>query len=282
VIFGDGEHGTRLPTGQENVVARYRSGIGPAGEVGAHTLIVLPQRPPGVASVDNPFAAGGASPPETLAEARANASLAVVTLDRVVALRDYQDFARAYGGISKAHASVVRGRTSTFVVVTVAGTAGKEVPQLTLDTLRDALDARRDRAAEVLVLSYDPKTRFRVAVEVLAAPERDREVVKAAVKEALRSAFAVDRRDFGQAVTVAEVTSLVQGVPGVLACRVTELRHDVEPPPTTLVDDLLARDAWFEPGKTDADPTKSTSDRVVPAELLLVNPDAVHTGDMAP
>lgn len=31
VIFGDGQHGARLPTGQENVHARYRSGIGRDG-----------------------------------------------------------------------------------------------------------------------------------------------------------------------------------------------------------------------------------------------------------
>lgn len=269
VIFGDGEHGARLPTGQENVIARYRSGVGPAGEVEAHTLIVLPQRPPGVASVDNPFPAGGASAPETLAEARTNAPLAVVTLDRVVALRDYEDFARAYGGIAKARATALRSGASTFVFVTVAGTGGKAVPEQTLDSLRKALDAKRDQAAVVQVQSHET-ARFRLALDVLAAPYRDRGVVKAAVADALRAAFAVDRRDFGQAVTVAEVTGLVHGVEGVVACRVTELRRDVTPLPTPPVEDILALDARVEP------------DRVAPAELLLVNPDAVDVRDMAP
>jgi len=277
VIFGDGEHGARLPTGQENVIARYRSGIGPAGEVDPHTLIILPQRPPGVASVDNPAAAGGASPPETLADARANAPLAVVTLDRVVALRDYQDFARAYGGIAKARASVVRGRTATFVVVTVTGTGGNDVPDQTLNALRDTLDARRDQAAAMLVLGYDT-ARFRVSVDVLAAPDRDRDVVKAAVTDALRAAFAVDRRDFGQAVTVAEVTAVVHGVAGLVACRVTDLRSlrvSLVKGGARVEDGLLARDARFAP-------TTDDQDRILPAELLLVDPAAVHVGDMAP
>jgi hypothetical protein len=283
VIFGDGEHGSRLPTGQENVVARYRSGIGPAGEVGAHTLIVLPRRPPGVASVDNPFAAGGSSPPETLAEARTNAPLTVVTLDRVVGLRDYEDFTRAYGGIAKARASVVRGRTATFLVVTVVGTDGKVVPPLTVGALRDALDARRDRAGDMVVLGYET-ARFRVGVDVLAAPDRDRAVVEAAVENAVRSAFAVDRRDFGQAVTVAEVLTLVQGVAGVVACRVTDLRLSPPPPPpgslpiqdVPRVDEVLpARDARFAPTGTDPD-------HIAPAELLLVDPRTVHVCEMAP
>jgi predicted phage baseplate assembly protein len=277
VIFGDGEHGARLPTGQENVIARYRSGIGPSGEVDPHTLIILPQRPPGVASVDNPAAAGGASPPETLADARANAPLAVVTLDRVVALRDYQDFARAYGGIAKARASVVRGRTATFVVVTVTGTGGNDVPDQTLNALRDTLDARRDQAAAMLVLGYDT-ARFRVSVDVLVAPDRDRDVVKAAVTDALRAAFAVDRRDFGQAVTVAEVTAVVHGVAGLVACRVTDLRSlrvSLVKGGARVEDGLLARDARFAP-------TTDDQDRILPAELLLVDPAAVHVGDMAP
>ena len=38
VVFGDGEHGLRLPTGAENVKATYRSGIGKAGNVKAGQL----------------------------------------------------------------------------------------------------------------------------------------------------------------------------------------------------------------------------------------------------
>ncbi len=48
-IFGDGEHGACLPSGMENVVASYRSGIGPDGNVGANHLTVLKKRPPACA-----------------------------------------------------------------------------------------------------------------------------------------------------------------------------------------------------------------------------------------
>src|SRR5262249_32764687 len=40
VIFGDGVTGARLPTGQNNVVATYRTGIGTAGNVHAGSLSI--------------------------------------------------------------------------------------------------------------------------------------------------------------------------------------------------------------------------------------------------
>ena len=129
VIFGDGAHGARLPTGQENVHARYRSGIGPDGLVDAHALTLLPQRPLGVATVDNPLPSGGASAPETLAEARTNAPLTVLTLDRVVSLADYEDYARSFGGIAKARAIALPGASVPTVFITVAGPGGSAVQQ---------------------------------------------------------------------------------------------------------------------------------------------------------
>ena len=73
VIFGDGRDGARLPTGQENVVAAYRSGIGVAGNVGAGSLMLLKTRPFGIRGVSNPSAASGGEDPERLADARKRA-----------------------------------------------------------------------------------------------------------------------------------------------------------------------------------------------------------------
>src|SRR5262249_57573799 len=48
VQFGDGVHGARLPTGQENVRAIYRKGVGTAGNVRAGQLTTLLRRPRGL------------------------------------------------------------------------------------------------------------------------------------------------------------------------------------------------------------------------------------------
>ncbi|HEY9753739.1 MAG TPA: PA14 domain-containing protein, partial [Oculatellaceae cyanobacterium] len=48
LIFGDGKSGARIPTGQENVTATYRTGIGTEGMVRAGQLSLLMTRPLGV------------------------------------------------------------------------------------------------------------------------------------------------------------------------------------------------------------------------------------------
>jgi len=54
VQFGDGRNGARLPTGQNNVRARYRKGVGREGMVSAGQLSLLMARPLGVKSTVNP------------------------------------------------------------------------------------------------------------------------------------------------------------------------------------------------------------------------------------
>jgi len=40
-MFGDGVDGARLPSGRENIVASYRSGIGTGGNLDAGQLTLL-------------------------------------------------------------------------------------------------------------------------------------------------------------------------------------------------------------------------------------------------
>lgn len=54
ITFGDGVHGARLPTGQENVRARYRVGAGARGNVDAGRLAFFRTQPRGVRAVTNP------------------------------------------------------------------------------------------------------------------------------------------------------------------------------------------------------------------------------------
>ena len=76
---------------------------------------------------DQSHGAGGAQDPELLDDARANAPLRVLTLERVVSLTDYEDFARAFGGIAKALATWTWDKHSRGVLVTVAGPNGAAV-----------------------------------------------------------------------------------------------------------------------------------------------------------
>ena len=71
----------------------------------AGQLSMLLTRPLGVKGAINPMDAEGAADREALDDARQNVPLTVLTLDRAVSLKDYEDFSRGFSGIAKALAT---------------------------------------------------------------------------------------------------------------------------------------------------------------------------------
>lgn len=222
VTMGDGWFGARLPTGSENVSAYYRKGIGLDGLVNAGQLTQLLNRPLGIRSATNPAASSGAADPETMDEARANAPLQTLTLDRVVSLSDYADYSRAFPGVAKAHAVWVWTARGRGVLVHVAGpdeavfTAADALP----GNLAAALLGHGDPLMPVTVRS-GTITRFVLAGVVFADNDRIAADVKAALDAVLIAAFCYDERDFGQQVAPSEVMQLIHSVPGVRNAELT-------------------------------------------------------------
>ncbi len=226
IQFGDGIEGARLPSGESNVRARYRKGLGAAGNVAAGKLTTLLSRPLGVGEVSNPTPASGGEDGETLARARSNAPLTVLTLDRAVSITDYANFARAFAGIDKAYALWIPAGPAYGVFLTIAGVDGAEVPETgeTFTNLGDALRAYGDPLVPLRIGNYvDARFRCRLAVKVADAHDPDK--VLAAVDEALRTHFGFSARDFGQTVSVDEVSAVAQAVEGVAAVHVTRLHR---------------------------------------------------------
>lgn len=230
VSFGDGIHGSRVPSGVENVRAVYRKGLGRPGLVRADQLSLLVSRPLGLKSASNPAAATHAADPQSFASARRTGPLATLTLGRVVSLADYRDFAVTFPGIAKADATWVWDGHNRAVALTVAGVDGESVlPTDVLATkLLTALDSARDRLYPVHLHDYQSVS-FRIAGRVLAAADRDPEEVLAAVRRALAARFSFDVREFGQAVTLGEVAAVMQSVPGVVAVNVSALYRADDP-----------------------------------------------------
>jgi hypothetical protein len=257
VIFGDGQKGARLPTGVDNVTAVYRSGIGLEGEVEAGSLTLLPSKPFGVRGVINPLAASGAGDPEKMDNARDHAPLTVRTLDRVVSLDDYQDFAGAFAGIGKAQAIDLWSGEQHLVHLTIAGANGKPVTDATfLKTFKKALDAARDPAQLVKVDTYD-QLLFDLTANVAVDERYVVEDVFSDIKDALQEAFSFAQRSFGQSVTAAEVISLIQEVDGVIYVDLDDLYISDDPPDLNQI--LAANSAHVENGQ------------IVHAQLLLLN-----------
>lgn len=260
VLFGDGVEGARLPSGDHNVRAVYRKGLGLGGNVAAGKLTTLLTRPLGLSGVSNPEAASGGEDAETLDKARENAPLTVLTLDRAVSVRDYRDYARAFAGIAKGHALWIPNGPARGVFITVAGENGAAV-EATGDTYRFLLDSLRrygDPLMPVRIESFNDK-RFRVRLTVKVAADADVTLVLPAVETALRTAFGFPARDFGQGVSVDEVAAIAQAVTGVEAVQVVEL-HRVDAPTPVFVPRLFA-----------ALPTASLTPAPTAAELLLLD-----------
>jgi predicted phage baseplate assembly protein len=225
ITFGDGRNGARLPTGMENVTAVYRSGIGHDGEVGAGSLTILQTRPLGVRSVTNPLPASGAESPEKLSDARRNAPVTVLTLDRIVSLLDFENLTRSFAGIGKAQALALKVGLSQIVHITVAAANGSKVEGEPLKNLRNAIAAVRDPIEHVEVDSFQLRT-FSIEAGILVDPRYLAEDVLAEVENALRNTFSFENRDFGQPVTAAEVLSIMQAVEGVVAVDLNTLKLD--------------------------------------------------------
>jgi predicted phage baseplate assembly protein len=255
VVFGDGERGARLPSGQENVRATYRTGIGPQGNVGAGSLSLLVKRPLGIRAVDNPLAATGGTAPERPDDVRTRAPLTVRTFDRVVSLDDHEAFARNFTGIAKARATVLRPAPMPLLHLTVAAPDGA-VPDDTLTALRAALETDGLPGRRLGLDSY-LELPFTLAVAILPAPDREPDTVSRAVEHALAQLYSFERRDFAQPVTAAEAIATAQRVPGVVAANLTGLHLTGGSVAVTSL--LPARGARLDAAGT-----------AVPAELLVL------------
>ncbi|MFF1263086.1 MULTISPECIES: hypothetical protein [unclassified Streptomyces] len=242
VVFGDGLHGARLPTGTENITADYRVGTGTDGDLASGQLTLPLNRPLGIATVTNPAATHGWARPADLGDARVDTPTRIRTLGRVVSVADHEDFARAFAGIGAARAETVHNGSRPTVVVTATGEDAAPVDDNLLTALAAALADVRDPGAPLLVLPADTQC-YGVRVEVRLDPGADWFTVRQHVTEALRQEFAAGRRPFGPPVTDSAVLTVVRAVPGVTACtlpRLLRLDTDHDPlPPDTAAEQVL-------------------------------------------
>ncbi|SYX83999.1 putative baseplate assembly protein [Paenibacillus alvei] len=223
---GDGITGARLPIGQQNVRAVYRTGIGLAGMVKPGQLSLLLTQSAGVKGVTNPMSASGAADPETLDDARHNAPLPVLTLGRIVSLRDYEDFAKAFAGVGKALATWTWDGQRRGVFLTIAGVQGTEIQtsDQILTNLFTAIQQAGDPFVPLRIQSYK-KRFFTLSATVTINSDYLPDHVRLDIETKLRNQFSFEARTFGQPVFLSEVVATIQDVPGVLAVQMQSLYH---------------------------------------------------------
>ncbi len=262
-VFGDGIEGGRLPSGLNNVRASYRKGLGAAGNLPTGKISTLVTRPLGIEAASNPEPASGGQDPEVLEDARENAPLTVLTLDRAVSVSDYRDFARTFAGIAKAHAIWVPAGPARGIFLSVAGVDGAAIPpsSKTHESLTEALRNYGDPLIGLTIQDYRPASfKLAMAIKIDAAFESD--PVLAAVEAAMREAFSFAKRDFGQNVSYDEVIAVAQAVAGVIAVKVTAF-YKVKPAASATIETILQAEL----------PSVSLTAPPLPAELLTLSPE---------
>ena len=220
VSSATGVTGSRLPTGSANVTATYRIGSGLEGRVDggpAHPADDPPARDSGRSPTRSP--PGSRRTPRSSDEMRADAPRTALTLDRVVSLRDVEDFARSVPGDREGPRPAGSGTIGDgSSQLTVAGT-GRPVdrPHALEDltaALRSAGDPRLPLAvaeAEVVPVHGQRRRRGGSRPTSPPRPRRGRHLGDRGV--GLRA-----RRSLGQPLTSGDIILAAHAVPGWSRC----------------------------------------------------------------
>lgn len=254
VVFGNGVRGARLPTGVENVKAVYRTGIGLAGNVKAEQISILSTKPLGVKEVINPIRASGGADRESREQARRNAPLAVMSLDRLVSVQDYADFARTFGGVGKAVATQIGGR----VRIIIAGADATPIDEASslFKNLGAAFRRFADPQQLIELAVYEPLLLL-IQARVAILPDFQFETVAPKIRTALLGEFAFDNRDLGQDVLRSEIVATIQNVEGVQYVALDTVQ-------------LISKDlaSLFGDGEQPSEPVKPLPRSVPPLRIL--------------
>jgi hypothetical protein len=281
VIFGNGKQGTRLPTGVENIKAVYRNGIGKSGNVKAEQISLLTTKPLGVKGVINPLAASGGANKDNRDQARRNAPLPTMALDRLVSVQDYADFARTFAGIGKACSARLSDGRQEMVHVTIAG--ADDIPiesnsdlflnlRLAMHQFGDPFEPIKLAVRELLLLV--------ISANVRVLPGYKWELVEPGIRSALLDTFGFDRRALGQSAFVSEVISTIQQVAGVAYVDLDSFGSIAENFTKDDLDklvnakqpkDVAVQFARFDPFATDPDK------RIQSAQLAYLTPSVPAT-----
>lgn len=282
VEFGNGKYGARLPTGVENVTAVYRTGIGKPGNVKAGQITSAVTKPLGVKDVVNPLPTTGGADREDRDQARRNVPIAVMALDRLVSVQDYEDFARTYAGIAKASSARLSDGRRELVHLTIAGS--DDIPIATTSdlflNLRQALLQFGDPYQPIQVVVRKLKLLV-ISAKVRLMPDYLWEAVEPKIRAALLDKFSFAQRDLGQDALSSEALSVMQAQTGVAYVDLDvfdAVDEDVSPQKLAKLDLTLKLRPRIVVNKAKiARPATDPSRRILPADLAYLNPAVADT-----
>ena len=272
VTFGNGARGARVPTGTANVKATYRYGIGASGNVAARKISQLATQPRGAQSVVNPLLASGGADRDSADEARQNTPIAVAALDRLVSVKDYAGFSRAYAGIGKASSTGLSDGRRQLVHVTIAG--ARNIPiDVNSDLYRNlliSLQSNGDPSLPVELATCRQRVMVMEAgVQLLA--DYEWEAVEPVIRAALLDAFGFAARNLGQSAFLSEAVRVAQEVEGVSYVNFSKF-DSVAEDATAETLASLANTLTLYPFIRAELARPDTTGAILPAELVVLTP----------
>lgn len=264
--FGDDELG-RAPDPDETFAARYRTGNGTAGNVGAEAIsrIVFRKEPPvGLALTPrNPFPATGGTAQEPVAEVKLFAPKAFLTeLQRAITPDDYAQLAEKHPGVQRAAAAFVWNGSFYDVVVAIDPLGTDDADPALLEDVALYLEPFRQVGFDLTVVQAEYVS-LELSMQVCVLPNYLRGHVEAALLDAFSNHllptgklgfFHPDNLTFGQGIAVSTLVATAQAVTGVQSVVVKTLQRYGEGPNEELHKGLLAIGP-MEVARLDNDPT---------------------------
>ncbi|MDF2177358.1 hypothetical protein P2G88_03750 [Aliiglaciecola sp. CAU 1673] len=221
VEFGDGVHGRRLPSGNNNLKASYRVGAGLSANLPAGSLVKAVKPHAYIESLLQPLAASGGNDMEGVRSMREQAPATLLSLERAVSLSDFTHLAMGYSGIWQARAMALlpgnRGTQKIQVAVIPAG--GGELGSLAAN-LSDYLSAHALPGVQVEVVSFDSLILDLVIDVTVDTQAFAMEVVSQDVQAALEQAFSLKQVRLGKPLYRSDLFKVIEQVKGVMHSQV--------------------------------------------------------------
>ena len=228
-------------------------------------------------SVVNPLPASGGADRDSADEARQNTPIAVAALNRLVSVKDYADFSRAYAGIGKASAARLSDGRRQLVYVTIAG--ARDIPiDVNSDLYRNLLTSLQSNGDPSLPVELSTR-KLKVMVMnagVQLLPDYEWEAVEPVIRAALLDAFGFAARNLGQSAFLSEALRVVQEVEGVSYVNFTKFDSVAEDATAETLASLagtLTRYPFVKAELARPDPTGA----ILPAELVVLTPAIADT-----
>lgn len=216
IIFGDGDHGRRLPSGRNNVRVRCRVGSGLAGNVPARALEKPVNPHPLIETVMQPLLAAGGGDMEDVASLRENAPPTLLALERAVSLSDFAHLAAAQSSVwqATAYSQILHGGRTASVVVVIVPAGGVQSVEIR-KAVRAFLQKHALPGVQVSVETF-VEVRFSVSITVRVRTDAYvAEEVEKAVAAAVVEHFTLQNRKLGAHLYLSEVYKIVEGIQGV-------------------------------------------------------------------